>query len=101
MNEQTLTGAFAINDLVPGQRVTATPVAEWRSGSGQYVTALLVRNTEPHTVDLDPRRLRHTRAWLSSAFWSTRLSPSGMIGDESTMVVISRSAWADSVGQER
>ena len=101
VSEQPLKGGIAINDLVPGQRVTAKPAVEWRTSAGLFVTALLVRNAELHDVDLDPRRLRHSRDWLSSAFWSNQLSPSGSIGDETTMVVISRSAWRDSVNQDQ
>ena len=99
VSEQPLRGVQAIDDLVPGETVIADPVIEWRTGSGLYVTALIVTNMGRHSVNLDPPGLRHSVGWLSSAFWSTQLSPSGTFGDETTMVVISRSSWRDTVKQ--
>lgn len=97
VSEQPLRGVQAISDLVPGETVIADPVIEWRTGTGLYVTALIVTNKGRHSVNLDPPGLRHSVGWLSSAFWSTILSPAGTFGDETTMVVISRSSWRDTV----
>lgn len=101
VNEAPIQEPLSINNLVPGHNILATPITQWRTGSGLFMTSVHLRNRDPQVVSLDVRTFRHTTSWLASSFWSTQLAPSGTFGrDETVMVVISTTSWNSTIDQE-
>ena len=86
-----------IAHLVAGENIAATPLAQWRTTDGLYVIAVYLNNLSHRTVELDPRRFRHSDDWLSTGLITGHLTPHDTLGDASTLVVISKSSWGDSV----
>jgi len=99
VSERALGQAAPITTLVPGARVSAVPVAEWRSDDGHFITALALTNRTARIVELDPRRVRGTDAWLATAFFSAHLAPADTLGDATTMVVVASAPWAETLGR--
>ena len=44
---------------------------------------------------MNPPDLRHSLEFVASSFYSTLLMPVGVLGHETTMVVISNSSWSE------
>lgn len=73
--------------LLYGHNTQAYPRASWRGGD-DFVTAVLIKNTQSHALTLDPRNLYGR--WLASSFYPTNvLAARGQQGDETTLFVIS------------
>lgn len=72
--------------LVPGDGVTATPLAAWRAGS-LYVTAVKLTNRLKRAQVLDPRTLRGK--WLAATFQHARLLPAGNEADTTAVYLVS------------
>ena len=72
--------------LVPGDAVTATPLAAWRFGS-LYVTAVKLTNKLKKPQILDPRTLRGR--WLAATFQHARLLPAGDEADTTAVYLLS------------
>lgn len=72
--------------LVPGDGVTATPLAAWRAGS-LYVTAVTLTNRLKKAQVLDPRTLRGE--WLAATFQHARLLPAGDEADTTALYLVS------------
>jgi len=72
--------------LIHGEQIEATPVASWQSGS-LYVTAVELKNTSDHFINLDPRHLRGD--WRTATFQHIRLHPSGSESDTTAVYLIS------------
>ena len=72
--------------LVPGDGVTAIPLAAWRSGS-LYVTAVKLSNRRKSAQVLDPRTLKGK--WLAATFQHARLLPAGDEADTTAVYLIS------------
>ena len=72
--------------LIYGEQIEATPVASWQSGS-LYVTAVELKNTSDHFINLDPRHLRGD--WRTATFQHIRLHPSGSESDTTAVYLIS------------
>lgn len=84
-------------DLVAGERVAAIPWGQWKAPNGLFVTAVYLNNLSSFIVTLDPRHFRHSDQWLATSLYSGHLTPNDSLGDSTTMVVISTSAWDDAV----
>ncbi len=72
--------------LIQGEQIEATPVVSWQSGS-LYVTAVELKNTSDHFINLDPRQLRGE--WRTATFQHTRLHPTGSESDTTAVYLIS------------
>lgn len=73
--------------LLYGHNTENFPEVSWRGGD-DFVTAVLVKNTQSHAITLDPRNLKGQ--WLASSFYPTNmLAPRGQRGDETRLFVIS------------
>lgn len=72
--------------LVPGDSVTAIPLAAWRSGS-LYVTAVKLTNRRKTAQVLDPRTLKGQ--WLAATFQHGRLLPAGNETDTTAVYLVS------------
>lgn len=72
--------------FVPGDGVTATPLAAWRAGS-LYVTAVKLTNRLKSAQVLDPRTLRGE--WLAATFQHARLLPAGDEADTTAVYLVS------------
>lgn len=72
--------------LIQGEQIDATPVASWKSGS-LYVTAVELKNTSDHFINLDPRHLRGD--WRTATFQHARLHPTGSESDTTAVYLIS------------
>lgn len=73
--------------LFSGASTNAFPLISWRGGDS-YVTAILVKNTLPHRVVLDPRAILGN--WQAATFYpSNALQPRGRTGDRTTVIVVS------------
>ena len=79
--------------LVPGDAVTATPLAAWRSGP-LYVTAVRLTNKLKKARVLDPRTLRGQ--WLAATFQHARLLPAGDEADTTAVYLISSQPFESS-----
>lgn len=85
--------AEPIEHLVVGYRITARPLAQWRSESGDYAIAIALENQEARTVTLDPRKMRRSDRWLSLAMINDQLGPRGTRGDSTTIVIVADGRW--------
>lgn len=73
--------------LLYGNNTQNFPEVSWRGGD-DFVTAVVIKNTQSHALTLDPRNLHGT--WLAAGFYPTdMLAPRGRRGDETTLFVIS------------
>ena len=72
--------------LIHGEQIEATPVASWQSGV-LYITAVELKNTSDHFINLDPRHLRGD--WRTATFQHIRLHPSGSESDTTAVYLIS------------
>ena len=72
--------------LIHGEQIKATPVASWQSGA-LYITAVELKNTSDHFINLDPRHLRGE--WRTATFQHIRLYPSGSESDTTAVYLIS------------
>lgn len=75
----------AISGLIRGQRVSAVPMGQWRSGS-LYVTAVRVTNLERITLDLDLDQVRGT--WIAATPQHRRLLAAGTDWDSTTLYLV-------------
>lgn len=82
--------------LIPGEEVRAKPLAQWKSDSGLYATAVQLLNTGGRDVVLDPRRLRSAGHWVTASYISGTLRPHGTNGDSMLLVVVGTKTWEDS-----
>jgi len=80
--------------LLRDNQVLTTPVAAWRSGP-LHITALSVRNTTNHSLTLDPRSLRGQ--WKAALFQYPRIAPKGQPQDNTTLYLISRVTFEDTI----
>ena len=71
--------------LIRGQSIEAVPLIAWRSGT-LTITAVRLRNLEPHPVTLDPRDLRGE--WRAATFQHARLFPAGHEADTTAVYLI-------------
>ncbi len=76
----------SINYLISGEKIKATPVASWQSGS-LYVTAVELKNTGNEFISLDPRKLRGE--WRAATFHHARLHPAGSEADTTAVYLVS------------
>jgi integrating conjugative element protein (TIGR03749 family) len=81
-------------ELVPGNRVEATPLAAWRAGS-LYVTAVKLTNRRKKAQVLDPRTLRGH--WLCATFQHARLLPAGDDADTTAVYLVSARPFEESL----
>ena len=73
----------------------ALPLASWR-GSDLFVTAVLLRNLLSQTISLDPHSLCGT--WKAASFFPVaELAPRGNIKDTTTVFLVSKRPFADSL----
>ena len=96
INPANLDNTSVLNHLVPGYKVLAKPLAQWRTIDGLYITAVFIKNTESRTVLLDPRALRAGAGWQSASFRDGVLAPTDNHGDSTTLVVVSDRTWSGS-----
>ncbi len=75
-----------ITHLIHGEQIEATPVASWQSGS-LYITAVELKNSSDHFINLDPRHLRGE--WRTATFQHIRLHPAGSESDTTAVYLIS------------
>lgn len=75
----------AFNGLIRGQRVSAVPMGQWRSGS-LYVTAVRVTNLERITLDLDLDQVRGS--WIAATPQHRRLLAVGTDWDSTTLYLV-------------
>ncbi|MFT3803461.1 MAG: TIGR03749 family integrating conjugative element protein [Burkholderiaceae bacterium] len=78
---------LALQSLLPTLPVQAQALAAWRLG-GQWVSAVRLRNTAPHWLDLDPRGLQG--AFLTAAFQHPNLGPAGTPEDTTVVYLVTR-----------
>ena len=80
--------------LVPGDSVTAIPLAAWRSGS-LFVTAVKLTNRRKAAQVLDPRTLKGK--WLAATFQHGRLLPAGDEADTTAVYLVSAQPFEESL----
>ena len=74
-----------LSGLLRGQRVSAVPIGQWRSGA-LYVTAVRLTNLETHPLDLDLDQIRGS--WLAATPQHRRLLAAGSDWDTTTLYLV-------------
>jgi integrating conjugative element protein (TIGR03749 family) len=81
-----------LSGLIRGQRVSAVPIGQWRSGS-LYVTAVRLTNLESQPVDLDLDQLRGS--WIAATPQHRRLLAAGTDWDTTTLYLVCGQSFAN------
>jgi integrating conjugative element protein (TIGR03749 family) len=85
--------------LLASDNLMAMPLASWTNG-GEYVTAVLLKNTDGRTHYIDPRRIRGS--WVAaSLFPSNRVSKAGSVHDRTTLLLISDRPFNDAINSTK
>ena len=95
VEEARLSSPVPIDNMLVGHAVTATPLAQWRTATGDYAIAVGIENQESRSVELDPRMMRRNDRWISLAMINDRLSPRGSRGDRTTIVIVADGRWTE------
>lgn len=74
-----------ITTLLPGESVTATPLAAWRLGE-MTVTAIKLQNRSANRIDLDPRALQGS--FVTATFQHGRLGAHGAPEDTTVVYLV-------------
>ncbi|WP_110972536.1 TIGR03749 family integrating conjugative element protein [Pseudomonas huaxiensis] len=82
---QVLAKDLPLDRLLPGHPVLVRPLAGWRLDDYR-VSALLLRNAQGSTIDLDPRELQGQ--FFSASFQHTTLGPAGSATDTTVLYLV-------------
>ena len=75
-------------NLFYGDQVLAMPLVSW-SSNDLYVTLVLLKNTWPNAITLDPRQVHGS--WEAASFYpSNKLAPKGEVHDVTSLFLISK-----------
>ncbi len=88
-------GTHKTLSLLLDKSAMALPLASWRGGD-LFVTAILLRNLLSQTILLDPHNI--CGAWQAASFFlAAELAPRGNIKDTTTVFLVSKRSFADSL----
>jgi integrating conjugative element protein (TIGR03749 family) len=82
-------------DLFYDKNVLAMPLIAWLGGD-YTITAILIKNNENHSIDLDPRKIRGQ--WIAASFYPTnQLKKAGSRQDRTTLFLLSDRPFQDAL----